>query len=104
VADTLRPEFESRKVELAVRADSLAPIAGDPARLQQVLANIVSNAIRFARSPGGRVEIDLRAREGSVEIEVRDDGRASRPPSCPTSSIVSARRIRPLRAATEASG
>lgn len=44
----------------------------DPIRLEQVLRNLVDNAVKF--SPGGRIVIDLAADEGTVVIGVRDHG------------------------------
>jgi CheY-like chemotaxis protein/anti-sigma regulatory factor (Ser/Thr protein kinase) len=42
-------------------------------RLKQVLANLISNAIKYNR-PGGRVSVALERRDGGVEISVRDTG------------------------------
>jgi PAS domain S-box-containing protein len=46
----------------------------DPAAVDEVLANVIKNAIE-ACTPGGAVAIDARADGGSVLIRVRDDGR-----------------------------
>ena len=48
-------------------------IAGDPQRLQQVVWNLVANAIKFT-PPGGRVDVELRERDGAVILLVRDTG------------------------------
>lgn len=47
--------------------------AFDPVRIEQVLANLVSNGIKFGNR-GGRVEIFSRLKGNNIEIEVRDNG------------------------------
>ena len=65
--------------------------AGDAERLQQVLANVVSNAIRVTPH-GGLVEIEMTSSDAQVIVAVRV--KASRPSSCRTCSTSSARRTR----------
>ncbi|WP_052761876.1 ATP-binding protein [Aurantiacibacter luteus] len=48
-------------------------IMGDPDRLDQLLVNLVSNAIKHS-PPGGRVEIACSQDSGMARIEVRDRG------------------------------
>jgi two-component system cell cycle sensor histidine kinase PleC len=55
-------------------APRLPAVRGDSAKLRQIVANLVSNAIRFT-DPGGRVEIEaVRSAEGGVLASVRDTG------------------------------
>jgi two-component system CheB/CheR fusion protein len=71
----MQPAAETKGVLLQRALDEKAgPIRGDPARLQQIVWNLVSNAIKFTPS-GGRVEVRLVRRESTVEISVRDTGK-----------------------------
>jgi signal transduction histidine kinase len=73
VASTAR-QAETAGVEIRLLGDDELPaVEADAGRLTQVLANLVSNAIKFTPA-GGRVEIDLSRRNGCVRIEVSDTG------------------------------
>jgi signal transduction histidine kinase len=48
-------------------------VAGEPEQFERILVSLFHNAIKFCKE-GGTVEVDLSARQGSVEIKVRDDG------------------------------
>jgi PAS domain S-box-containing protein len=68
------PAARAKQIQMTHRvATDLPAIEGDPKRLQQVLGNVVSNAIKFTPE-GGRVEIRCTARDGVISIEVEDTG------------------------------
>jgi CheY-like chemotaxis protein/two-component sensor histidine kinase len=69
---TVRQEFESDAI----------PIAGDPARLQQIVWNLLWNAIKFTPE-GGSVAARVRHREDGAEITVSDTGVGIRPEVLP---------------------
>ncbi|MFE8646374.1 ATP-binding protein [Sphingomonas sp. NCPPB 2930] len=48
-------------------------VDGDPARLLQIFANLLHNAIKYT-APGGRIALTARASEGAVVVEVADNG------------------------------
>ncbi|GIL41398.1 ATP-binding protein [Roseiterribacter gracilis] len=77
-AQLMRPSAEARGLTLNVicKGEPLPPLLGDPRRLEQILLNLVSNAIRHTDT--GQVEIEVRSTPDTdgqlLEIEVRDSG------------------------------
>jgi signal transduction histidine kinase len=76
VADILKEAVESlasqREITLTVKANDPV-VRGDPARLRQVIDNIIGNAIKY--SPNGeRVEVRLTETDKTVRISVHDRG------------------------------
>jgi len=67
----LMKEREHR-VELTMQNTPLV-IKGDPARLVQVLVNLLNNAARYT-PPGGQVTIIARRRDDRIDVSVRDTG------------------------------
>lgn len=64
---------DAKQIHLHSVLDSPAPIRGDAARLQQVVWNLLMNAIRFAPRQG-RVQATLRQPGAALELEVADNG------------------------------
>jgi signal transduction histidine kinase/ActR/RegA family two-component response regulator len=71
--EPMRPAAAAKGITLDVSAVEGATVAGDPDRLQQVVWNLVSNAIKFTDA-GGRVKVDVSRLESEVEIRVSDTG------------------------------
>ncbi len=72
--ESVRPAADAKRIELRTKLDaSVGPILGDGDRLQQVLWNLLNNAIKFTES-GGRVEVTLEPRGAYAQITVRDNG------------------------------
>ncbi|MDN4038205.1 ATP-binding protein [Massilia sp. YIM B02443] len=72
--EALRPAAAKKGVTIGLLADPQAgPIFGDPDRLQQIVWNLVSNAVKFS-SAGGRVHVALQRSQASVHIVVSDKG------------------------------
>jgi signal transduction histidine kinase len=66
--------LQSPKHELAVAVGPKPlPVLGNPDRLRQVIGNLISNAIKYSPQ-GGVVKISAEAENGSVRVEIRDEG------------------------------
>ena len=72
--DAVTPAADAKGIRLETElAAASIPISGDPDRLQQVIWNLVSNAVKFT-ARGGSVRVHLARLDGHVEIEVNDTG------------------------------
>jgi CheY-like chemotaxis protein len=72
--ETVRPAADAKGVRLVTIVDPrTAPISGDPERLQQILWNVLSNAVKFTER-GGRVQVRLERVNSHVELSVTDTG------------------------------
>jgi CheY-like chemotaxis protein/anti-sigma regulatory factor (Ser/Thr protein kinase) len=72
--DTVRPAAEAKEIQLeSSLAPSVGTVSGDPDRLQQVVWNLLANAIKFTPR-GGRVELRLRRANTHAEVVVEDTG------------------------------
>jgi signal transduction histidine kinase len=73
-ADAVHPLALDKNIDLQATVPS-SPIRAtvDPARLRQVIHNLLSNAIHYSPE-GGRVTVSLAERDDGVRLEVIDDG------------------------------
>lgn len=81
--DTVRPAAEAKAVRLTAILDPKATtVAGDPNRLQQVVWNLLANAVKFTPK-SGRVQVELSRVNSHVEIVVADSGAGITPEMLP---------------------
>jgi signal transduction histidine kinase len=73
VVDAARTHLPSNlRVELRVERP-LPPVAADPEKANQVLVNLVENAVKYSPH-GGRILVGVASRDGCVRFEVSDEG------------------------------
>jgi PAS domain S-box-containing protein len=72
--DTVRFTAEAKHVRLRVEMDrGVLPVSGDSQRLQQVVWNLLTNAVKFTPE-AGRVDVVLEQEDGKARLTVRDTG------------------------------
>ena len=81
--DAVRPAAEAKEIRLQVLLDpSAGAVSGDADRLQQVIWNLLTNAVKFTPK-GGRVQVRLERVNSHVEIIVGDTGQGVAPEFLP---------------------
>ena len=81
--EVVRPAADAKHVRLDVAIDqNVGVIAADAGRLQQIVWNLLSNALKFTRN-GGHVEVFACRVDAKVLLRVRDDGQGFSPDFLP---------------------
>jgi len=82
VADLYEFAAEEKEIRVTVDVEEGLAVTADRARLQQAVANLLDNALKY--SPRGtQVRMSARAAPGAVELEVRDQGPGIPPADLP---------------------
>jgi signal transduction histidine kinase len=81
--ETTRPAADAKGIRVESMLDPKAgPISGDPSRVQQIVWNLMSNAVKFTPR-GGKVQVVLQRVNSHIEISVADTGIGIRPEFLP---------------------
>lgn len=72
--DAVRPSAENKSIRIQTLIDAkIGPVRGDPTRLQQVMWNLLTNAVKFTPK-GGCIKVILERVDSHVEVTVEDTG------------------------------
>jgi signal transduction histidine kinase/ActR/RegA family two-component response regulator len=72
---SLRPSAEDKQIALRLNVkDEELDVLGDEARLQQVVANLLGNAIKFTE-PGGFITVTVEREDASASVVIEDTGK-----------------------------
>jgi signal transduction histidine kinase/CheY-like chemotaxis protein len=70
---SMRPAADAKSITIVTTLERGIRISGDPDRLQQVIWNLMTNAVKFTPR-GGTIEVSVRRDRSHATIEVRDSG------------------------------
>jgi signal transduction histidine kinase/CheY-like chemotaxis protein len=83
-AEIVQPAADAKRIRLSIdTAGWHAAFYGDGARLQQIVWNLLTNAVKFTPE-GGAVQLHLRGARAAVEIVVSDSGEGITPDFLPS--------------------
>jgi CheY-like chemotaxis protein/two-component sensor histidine kinase len=81
--EALDPVVREKQIEMSIDLDpSVSMLKGDASRFQQIIWNLVTNAVKFT-SKGGRISVSLKSAGAWTELKVRDSGQGIRPEILP---------------------
>jgi signal transduction histidine kinase len=74
VVESFRPAAEQKSLSITLNVDQNVPaVSADPDRLQQIVSNLISNAVKFTPN-GGHVDVRLAQQADAAVLQVSDDG------------------------------
>jgi signal transduction histidine kinase/CheY-like chemotaxis protein len=81
--ETVRLAAQAKSIQINLNLDNkIGEVKGDSGRLQQVIWNLLTNAVKFTPS-GGQVAVYLKQIDSQVQIQVQDTGKGISPEFLP---------------------
>ena len=80
--DTVRLAVDAKAIQLNVKLDAVGQVLGDVTRLQQVVWNLLTNAVKFTPT-GGKITVELTQQQNQAQIQIRDTGKGIHPDFLP---------------------
>lgn len=74
ICEKMRPAFKEKGIELEADCQKEIHVMIDPLRFEQVLLNLLDNAIKYSGS-STKVTLSVKREKGEVVIEIKDEGR-----------------------------
>jgi len=74
-AESVEPLIHAQQQVLTLDVDNAEPLLvdADPTRIEQILVNLIRNAVKFT-APAGSIHVSARAEDGMAAVRVRDTG------------------------------
>lgn len=74
VLESLRPSADAKSITFDRKVDpAVRPMIGDPNRLQQIVWNVLNNAVKFTPK-GGEIQVSVALAHAHIEVRVKDSG------------------------------
>ncbi|WOD40214.1 PAS domain-containing protein [Nodosilinea sp. E11] len=80
--ETVQSAADAKAIHITTDLHDLGPLQGDGARLQQIVWNLLTNAVKFTPE-NGRIDLQLRQVDHWAELKVTDTGRGIGPEFLP---------------------
>ncbi|MBD2206341.1 PAS domain S-box protein [Calothrix sp. FACHB-1219] len=81
--ETVRLAATAKEIQIYTQLDNyVGTVSGDSARIQQIIWNLLTNAVKFT-PPKGKVEVSLQQIDNFAQIQVKDNGKGISPEFLP---------------------
>ncbi len=74
ITEGFKKHAQDKGITLSIKKNGMVPdVLGDRVRLEQVMVNLLDNAIKYTPQ-GGKVDVVVRYKDGEVRVDVKDTG------------------------------